>query len=119
MICYDLVCDLSWKNLFCSYWTESSIEGYLVLLFWCMVSFIYFLSVFTLFFVVIVFLKIYLFILCIRVHYCCLQTHHKRASDPSTDGGEPPCCWELNSGPLEEQSVLLTTEPSLQPAFLL
>jgi len=29
---------------------------------------------------------------------------------------EPPCgCWELNSGPLEEQSVLLTTEPSLQP----
>ena len=24
-------------------------------------------------------------------------------------------CWELNSGPLEEQSVLLTAEPSLQP----
>ena len=24
-------------------------------------------------------------------------------------------CWELNPGPLEEQSVLLTTEPSLQP----
>jgi hypothetical protein len=24
-------------------------------------------------------------------------------------------CWDLNSGPLEEQSVLLTTEPSLQP----
>ena len=23
--------------------------------------------------------------------------------------------WELNSGPLEEQSVLFTTEPSLQP----
>ena len=33
-----------------------------------------------------------------------------------THGCEPPCgCWELNSGPLEEQSVLLTTEPSLQP----
>ena len=31
---------------------------------------------------------------------------------------EPPCgCWELNSGSLEEQSVLLTTEPSLQPLF--
>ena len=31
-------------------------------------------------------------------------------------GCEPPCgCWELNSGTLEEQSVLLTTEPSLQP----
>jgi hypothetical protein len=24
-------------------------------------------------------------------------------------------CWELNSGPLEEQPVLLTTEPSFQP----
>ena len=33
-----------------------------------------------------------------------------------TDGCEPPCgCWDLNSGPLEEQLVLLTTEPSLQP----
>ena len=32
------------------------------------------------------------------------------------DGCEPPCgCWELNSGPLEEQPVLLTSEPSLQP----
>jgi hypothetical protein len=40
----------------------------------------------------------------------------EEGSDPITDGCEPPCgCWELNSGPLEEQSVLLTTEPSLQP----
>ena len=32
------------------------------------------------------------------------------------DGCRLPCgCWELNSGPLEEQPVLLTTEPSLQP----
>jgi hypothetical protein len=32
-------------------------------------------------------------------------------SDLITDGCEPPCdCWDLNSGPLEEQSVLLTTE---------
>jgi hypothetical protein len=32
------------------------------------------------------------------------------------DGCEPPCgCWELNSGPLEEQPVLLTADPSLQP----
>jgi len=45
------------------------------------------------------------------VHCCCLQTHQKRAWDPITDGCEPPCgCWELNSGPLEEQSVLLTAE---------
>ena len=57
-----------------------------------------------------------LFIYLTWVHCGCLQTHQKRASDLSTDGCEPPCgCWELNSGPLEEQSVLLTTEPSLQP----
>ena len=50
------------------------------------------------------------------IHCCCLQTHQKRASDPITDGCEPPCgCWKLNSGPLAEQSVLLTAEPSLQP----
>jgi hypothetical protein len=42
-----------------------------------------------------------------------------------TDGCEPPCgCWDLNSGPSEEQSlnresVLLTSEPSLQaPIFI-
>ena len=41
----------------------------------------------------------------------------KRASDPTRNSGEPPCgCWELNS--LEEQSVLLTAEPSLQPLFV-
>jgi len=47
---------------------------------------------------------------------CCLHMHQKRAPDPITDSCEPPyVCWELNSGPLEEQLVLLTTEPSLQP----
>jgi hypothetical protein len=41
-------------------------------------------------------------------------------SDLITDGCEPPwTCWELNSEPLEEQSVLLTTEPSLQPRLML
>jgi hypothetical protein len=41
--------------------------------------------------------------------------HQKRASDAITDGYEPPCgCWELNSGPLEEQLVLLTT--AISPA---
>ena len=34
----------------------------------------------------------------------------KRAPDLITCG-----CRELNSGPLEEQAMLLTTEPSLQP----
>jgi hypothetical protein len=43
----------------------------------------------------------------VHCHY--LQTHQKRASDPITDGCEPPRgCWELNSGPLGKQSVLLT-----------
>ena len=32
------------------------------------------------------------------------------------DGCELPCwCQELNPSPLQEQPVLLTTEPSLQP----
>jgi hypothetical protein len=49
-------------------------------------------------------------------HCSCLQTHQKKANNPITDGCEPPCgCWELNSGPWEEQSVLLTAEPSLLP----
>jgi hypothetical protein len=32
------------------------------------------------------------------------------------DGCEPPCgCWDLNSGPSEEQSMFLISEPSHQP----
>jgi hypothetical protein len=59
------------------------------------------------------FLKKDLFIL---IHCSCLQTLQKRASDLITDGCEPPCgCWDLNSGPLEGQSVLLLVEPSRQP----
>lgn len=39
------------------------------------------------------FLKEDLFILCLWVHYCHLQTHQKRA-DPITDDCELPCgCW--------------------------
>ena len=56
------------------------------------------------------------FILYMWVYCSYLQTHQKRASESITDGCEPSCgCWELNSGPLEEQSVLLRAEPSLQP----
>lgn len=32
---------------------------------------------------------------------------------------QPHGCWELNLGSLEEQPVLLTTEPILQPCFLI
>jgi hypothetical protein len=59
------------------------------------------------------------FILFIWAHCCCLHTHQKRVSDPITYGCEPSCgCWELNLGPLKEQSVLLTAEPSLKPPLL-
>ena len=41
------------------------------------------------------------------------------ARSPGTgamDSCERPCgCWESNLGPLEEQPVLLTVEPSPQP----
>jgi hypothetical protein len=41
--------------------------------------------------------------------------HQKRTSDLIMDGCEPPCgCWDLNSGPSKEQSVLLTAEPSIK-----
>jgi hypothetical protein len=37
-------------------------------------------------------------------------------SDLITGGCEPPCgCWDLNSGPSEEQSVILPAKPSRQP----
>ena len=56
-----------------------------------------------------------LFIYYIYIHCSCLQKHQKRAPDLIMDGCEPPCgCWDLNSRPSEEQSVLLTAEPSLQ-----
>jgi hypothetical protein len=42
----------------------------------------------------------------------------KRASDLIIPSYKPSCgFWELNSGPLEEQTVLLTSEPFLQPCF--
>jgi hypothetical protein len=59
-------------------------------------------------------LFIYLFHVC---EYTVAVFRHTRRGHwiPTTDGCEPSCgCWELNSGPLEEQSVLLTAEPSLQ-----
>ena len=56
----------------------------------------------------------------LKLYFSCTQTHQKRASDLITDDCESPCgCWELNSGPLEEQPVLLTTEPSLQSLLLI
>ena len=48
--------------------------------------------------------------------YTCMPKESSR----SHNGYEPLCgCWKLNSGPLEEQPVFLTSEPSvhLQPAL--
>ena len=46
----------------------------------------------------------------------CMLVHQKGAPDLITGGCEPPCgCWDLNLGSSEEQSVLLSAEPSLQP----
>jgi hypothetical protein len=59
----------------------------------------------TVFAFVFVFLKIYLF----YVSEYTISVYQKRALNSITDGCEPPCgCWEMNSGPLEGQSVLLT-----------
>ena len=55
------------------------------------------------------------------MYLCALSSRssasQKRAPDLIIDGCEPPCgFWKLNSGPLEEQTVLITTtESSLQP----
>jgi hypothetical protein len=52
------------------------------------------------------FFKIYLFIMC--VYTVAVFRHSRRGHQIFvTDGREPPCgCWDLNSGSLEEQSVL-------------
>ena len=40
----------------------------------------------------------------------------KMAPNIIIDGYKLPCgCWELNSGPPEDQPMLLTSEPALQP----
>ena len=50
------------------------------------------------------------------VHCHSLQTQDKRMSDPKRNSCDPPCgCWELNSEPLEEQSVLPPAKPYFQP----
>ena len=59
------------------------------------------------------FKKRFTYVLCTQCSICVYACRLDLITDPC----EPlSCaCWELNSGPLEEQSVLLTTEPILQP----
>lgn len=48
--------------------------------------------------------------------YACMPATQKGTLDFIIDGSELPCgFWELNLGPLKEQLILLTSEPSLQP----
>jgi hypothetical protein len=67
---------------------------------------------FTIFYVLQFFFRfIYLFL-----YVSTVFRHPRRGCQISLWMVEPPCgCWDLNSGPLKEQSVLLTAEPSLQP----
>ena len=61
------------------------------------------------------------FISCMSALSVRTPTCQKRASDPITDGCEPPCTmWLLgtDSGPLEEQAMFLTSELSLQPCIV-
>lgn len=66
-------------------------------------------------------------LLCLHVHMCIpsmpgVWAVQEKASDPSemvTGNCEPPCeHWELNLVSLQEQQVLFTAEPSLQPINL-
>ena len=47
--------------------------------------------------------------------HVCLQARRGRQISSQMAVSHHVGCWELNSGPLEEQSVLLNSEPSLQP----
>ena len=72
------------------------------------------------------FLGLCLFCVCVCLHACLCTMYAPGAHrvqkegvrSPGTgitDGCEPPHgCWKLNLGPLEEQPVFLTSEPSLQ-----
>ena len=56
------------------------------------------------------YLFVCLFISVPSVLPACVPAGQKRAPNLITDGCRPPCCcWELDSGPLEDQSVLLTS----------
>ena len=92
---YRLICSVLFKNF-------SGVRSYLFLLLGIL---LFFKKKF-----------IYLFNEC--KHTVTLQTHQKRASDPITNGCEPPCgCWELNSGPLEEQPVSALNHWAISPAL--
>jgi hypothetical protein len=64
------------------------------------------------------FFKIHLFIICKYSVVVFRRTRRGRQVSLWMVVSHHVGCWDLNSGPLEEQSVLLTAEPSHQPRFL-
>jgi hypothetical protein len=63
------------------------------------------------------FFKKDLFII-IKKYTVAIFRHTRKGRLLITGGCEPPCgCWDLNSEPSEEQSVLLPAESSHQPPF--
>lgn len=54
-------------------------------------------------------------------HVQCQESLEDSVRSPGTrvtNGCEMPCrCWEPNPGSLQDQQVLLNSEPSLQPQF--
>jgi hypothetical protein len=65
------------------------------------------------------FLDYFKFTFILYASVICLHVHLYEISHfVVIDSCELPCrCWELNPGPLEEESVLLTSKPSFQPAI--
>jgi hypothetical protein len=95
---------LTFSKIFCK---SKQATFYFVLFYVC--SFIY-LSIY--FF----YLHVYLWITCTSGTQGCQKKMIRSLGSGFTDGCEPLCGWcEWNLGPQEEQSVLLTAEPSLQP----
>ena len=60
-----------------------------------------------------VFVSTYAWVPCL-----CLLPKWTRSLELELESCEPPCgCWKLNRGPLGEQPLLFTVEPSLQARF--
>jgi hypothetical protein len=97
----DLISDIKHINIPCVRWDVLSIKAPIYNI---NLTFFFFKKRF-------IYLFIYLFIIC--VYTVAVFRHPGRGHQIFvTDSCEPPCgCWNLNSGPLKEQSALLTTEP--------
>jgi hypothetical protein len=62
----------------------------------------------------------YFFFSFLKIYFMHISTPPLLSADTPEEGTRPHYrwCWELNSGPVGEQSVHLTAKPSLQTRFL-